>query len=107
GVAIGVGVLGGHRPHVPHEVGLRQGGRQRQRPRQSGLRRNLDEQILDRGGADRAEHLALLGRRVRDVAARHQCPPPCATNSSYCCALRSWSSSAAFEGLTRIIHPLP
>ena len=95
------------KPELVNSDPFGEGRRQRQRTREPRLRRDLDEEVLDRGRADRAQHLALLGRGVRDVAARHQCPPPCATNSSYCCAVSSWSSSPAFEGLTRIIQPLP
>ena len=105
-VRVGVGVPFGERLHVTDQIGLGEGGRQVERPREPRLRGDLDEQLLDPTRTDHAEHLSLLGRRVGDVPRGHQWPP-CLRNSSYCSAVRSWSHSALVEGLTTIIQPLP
>src|SRR3989442_13968206 len=86
------------------QIGLGQGRRQPERPRQAGLGRNLDQQIFDRPGADDVEHRALVLRRVWQISP--QCPP-WARNSSYFLAVSSWSHSAAFQGLMTIIQPRP
>ena len=92
--------------HVADQVRLGERRCQTERPREPGFGRDLDQQVLERAGADHAEHLLLLVRRVGDVARGHQWPP-CAISSSYCCAVRSWSHSPLLEGLTTSIHPLP
>ena len=106
GVLVGVGVPLGEGLHVADQIGLGKRGRETERPREARLRGDPDEQLLDAAGTDHGEHLPLLGRRVGDVPRRHQWPP-CFRNASYCWAVRSWSHSALFEGLMRIIQPLP
>ena len=103
-VGIGVGVLRRERAHVTHQVHLGDRGTDGERPRQARLFRHPHEQVLDRSGADRPEHLALFARGGRQVP--HQWPPS-ARNCSYCCAVSNCSHSPRFDGAIRIIQPRP
>src|SRR5207245_9518059 len=105
-VRLRVSVSGRQGGHVSDQVRLGERRCQTKRPREPGLGRDLDQQLLERARADHAEHLLVLVRRVGDVARGHQWPP-CAISSSYCCAVRSRSHSPLLEGLTTSIQPLP
>ena len=75
GEVIRVGVLRGQPAQVPDEIAFRHGRRNIQRTREPGLGGDAREKILDGAYPDGGEHLALLGRGVRDVAHGLSAPP--------------------------------
>ncbi len=88
---------------VAHELGLPERGRDVELAVEADAGRHLLEELVDRGDADRREHLLAVGVGEREVALAHWS----ATCARYASASSSDSASAGSDTRMRKSHPSP
>jgi hypothetical protein len=64
---VGVSILPAQRPYLPPQFHFREGRGEGKRPGESYLGRQIQEEILDRGDTDGAEHLLFVTIRVGNI----------------------------------------